>query len=77
VYLGKILDVTSQRDRAVNEYHQAQRTSDNTRGALDDVATYLQVPYPRPWFPGRKAAYCEKDPFRDWPIGGPPVRYPL
>src|SRR4051794_20307458 len=29
--LGKIFDLTGQRERAINEYHQAQRTKDNTR----------------------------------------------
>lgn len=46
VNLGKIFDITGQRERAVNEYHQAQRTKDNTRGALDDAEMYLQFPYP-------------------------------
>lgn len=46
VNLGKIFDATSQRDRALNEYKLAQRTNDNTRGALDEAALYLQFPYP-------------------------------
>jgi tetratricopeptide (TPR) repeat protein len=45
--LGKIFDMTGQRNRAVNEYIQAQRTKDNTRGALDEATLYLQIPYPR------------------------------
>jgi tetratricopeptide (TPR) repeat protein len=32
VNLGKIFDVTGQRDRALNEYRLAKRTKDNTRG---------------------------------------------
>jgi hypothetical protein len=47
VNLGKIFDLTQQRKRAINEYHQAQRTKDNTRGALDEAEIYLQLPYPR------------------------------
>jgi tetratricopeptide (TPR) repeat protein len=47
VNLGKIFDITAQRDRAINEYHQAQHTKDNTRGALDEAEIYLAVPYPR------------------------------
>jgi tetratricopeptide (TPR) repeat protein len=43
--LGKIFDVTSQRDRAVTEYKQALRTKDNTRGALDEAAKYIKAPY--------------------------------
>jgi len=34
-----------QRERAVNEYTQAQRTRDNTQGAQDEVAKYLKTPY--------------------------------
>lgn len=45
VQLGKIFDITNQRDRAINEYRQAQRTNDNTRGALDEAAKYLESPY--------------------------------
>jgi tetratricopeptide (TPR) repeat protein len=45
--LGKIFDMTGQRDRAVNEYKQVQRTQDNTRGALDEAAIYMQFPYLR------------------------------
>lgn len=45
VNLGKIFDITGQRERAVNEYTQAQRTHDNTRGALDEAALYMQFPY--------------------------------
>ena len=45
IYLGKVFDITGQRDRAVNEYTQAQRTRDNTQGAQDEVGKYLQKPY--------------------------------
>ena len=45
VYLGKIFDITGQRERAVNEYTQAQRTRDNTQGAQDEVSKYLRQPY--------------------------------
>jgi len=45
IYLGKVFDITGQRDRAVNEYTQAQRTRDNTQGAQDEVAKYLHQPY--------------------------------
>lgn len=48
VNLGRFFDVTGQRDRAVNEYKQAERTKDNTRGALDEAAKYLKTPYERP-----------------------------
>jgi tetratricopeptide (TPR) repeat protein len=44
--LGKIFDLSHQRERATNEYGQAQRTKDNTRGALDEAEIYLQLPYP-------------------------------
>jgi tetratricopeptide (TPR) repeat protein len=45
VNLGKIYDVTQQRDRAVREYRLAEQTKDNTRGALDEAAKYLKLPY--------------------------------
>jgi len=43
--LGKIYDVTNQRYRAIAEYKKAQQTNDNTRGALDEAARYLDSPY--------------------------------
>ena len=45
--LGKIFDITGQRDRAVNEYTQAQRTRDNTQGAQDAAAKLIKTPYER------------------------------
>jgi aminopeptidase N len=45
--LGKIFDVTGQRERAVNEYRQAIQTNDNTQGALDECRRYMQKPYER------------------------------
>ena len=47
ISLGKIFDITGQRDRAVNEYKLAAQTNDNTRGALDEAARYLKSPYER------------------------------
>lgn len=47
IQLGKIFDVTGQRDRAVNEYRQAVQTNDNTQGALNEARLYLQKPYKR------------------------------
>jgi len=48
IALGKIFDVTGQRDRAVNEYRQAVQTNDNTGGAVNEARKYLQQPYKRP-----------------------------
>jgi hypothetical protein len=45
VQLGKIFDVTGQRERATNEYRQAMQTNDNAEGALDEARKYLQQPY--------------------------------
>ena len=45
--LGKIFDVTGQRQRAVNEYTQVRRINDNTRGAVEEAEIYLQFPYPQ------------------------------
>ena len=47
VYMGKVFDVTGQRDRAVNEYQQAVRTKDDTQGALQQAQQYLKEPYTR------------------------------
>jgi aminopeptidase N len=48
IQIGKIFDVTGQRDRAVTEYREAIQTNDNTAGALNEARHYLQVPYKRP-----------------------------
>jgi len=45
--LGKIFDITGQRERAVNEYRQALQTNDNTQGALDEARRYMQKPFER------------------------------
>jgi tetratricopeptide (TPR) repeat protein len=47
VQLGKIFDVTGQRERATNEYRKALQTNDNTQGALDEARKYLSTPYER------------------------------
>ena len=47
INLGKIFDITGQRDRAVNEYNLAMRTKDNTQGAQEEAAKYLKTPYQR------------------------------
>ncbi len=47
INLGKIFDVTSQRERAMNEYTQAVRTKDNTQGAQEEAARYMKEPYQR------------------------------
>ena len=43
--LGKIFDITGQRERASNEYRQAIQTQDDTQGALEEARKYLQAPY--------------------------------
>jgi tetratricopeptide (TPR) repeat protein len=48
IQLGKIFDVTGQRDRAVNEYRQAVQTNDNTQGAVNEARLYLQKAYQKP-----------------------------
>ena len=45
--LGKIFDVTGQRERAVNEYRQAIQTNDNTQGALEESRRYMQKAFER------------------------------
>ena len=46
--LGKIFDITNQRERAVKEYRLAMYTNDNTRGALTEAEQLLQEPYKWP-----------------------------
>ena len=45
INLGKIFDITGQRERAVNEYRQAIQTNDNTQGAVNEARSLLQKPY--------------------------------
>ncbi|HUQ90740.1 MAG TPA: M1 family aminopeptidase [Bryobacteraceae bacterium] len=47
INLGKIFDITGQRERAVNEYNLALRTKDNTQGALEEAAKYAKEPFQR------------------------------
>ncbi len=47
IELGKIFDLTGQRDRAVNEYRLAVQTNDNTQGALNEARKYIATPYKR------------------------------
>ena len=47
VQLGKIFDITGQRERAVNEYRQALQTQDNTQGAMDEARKYIDKPFTR------------------------------
>lgn len=47
INLGKIFDVTQQRERAINEYTQAIRTKDNTQGAQEEANRYMKQPYER------------------------------
>jgi len=45
IALGKIFDITGQRDRAVNEYRLAVQTNDNTQGAVNEARASMQTPY--------------------------------
>ncbi len=48
IAIGKIFDLTGQRDRAVNEYRLAIQTNDNTQGAVNEARLYLQKAYKEP-----------------------------
>ena len=48
INLGRIFDVTSQRERARNEFQLAIRTKDNTQGAQEEAAKYIDKAYQRP-----------------------------
>ena len=45
IYMGKIYDLLGQRERAVNEYSNAQHMKDDTAGAQEEAQLYLQKPY--------------------------------
>jgi len=47
INLGKIFDITGQRERAVNEYRLAVQTNDNTQGAINEARALMQKPYQR------------------------------
>ncbi len=47
INLGKIYDVSGQRDRAVDQYNQAIRTKDDTAGAQTEAEKYIKAPYQR------------------------------
>ncbi len=47
IAVGKIFDLTGQRDRAIQEYRQALQTNDNTAGALNEARHWIQSPYKR------------------------------
>ncbi|MFZ0759547.1 MAG: M1 family aminopeptidase [Candidatus Sulfotelmatobacter sp.] len=51
IQLGKIFDITGQRERAINQYRQAIQTNDDTFGALEDARKYLQKPFQQPKSP--------------------------
>jgi tetratricopeptide (TPR) repeat protein len=48
IQLGKIFDITGQRERAINEYRQAVQTNDDTFGALEEARKYMQKAFERP-----------------------------
>jgi len=45
IYLGKIFDLTGQRERAVNEYSKAIELADDTGGAQAEARRYLNAPF--------------------------------
>ncbi len=47
IELGRIFDVTGQRERAVNEYRLAIQTNDNTQGAINEARQLMAHPYTR------------------------------
>jgi hypothetical protein len=47
IELGRIFDVSGQRERAVNEYRLAVQTNDNTQGAVNEARNLMTHPYKR------------------------------
>ncbi len=52
MYLGKIFDISGQRERAINEYDKAKKTNDDTGGAQAEADKYLKQPYKEDNTPG-------------------------
>jgi tetratricopeptide (TPR) repeat protein len=48
IKIGQIYDVSDQRERAMNEYRLAVRTKDDTAGALEEAAKYIEHKFERP-----------------------------
>jgi tetratricopeptide (TPR) repeat protein len=48
IQIGKIFDITGQRDRAITEYRLAIQTNDNTQGGVNEARQYLSKPYQAP-----------------------------
>ena len=48
IQIGKIFDVTGQRERAVREYQLAIETGDNTDGAINQARELLEHPFEWP-----------------------------
>lgn len=51
IYIGKIFDITGQRERALNEYERARATNDDTGGAQAEVERLIKEPYSEPGRP--------------------------
>jgi hypothetical protein len=51
IYIGKIFDITGQRERALNEYERARATNDDTGGAQAEVERLIKEPYAEPGRP--------------------------
>ncbi len=45
IYLGRIFDISGQRERAVNEYSKARQTNDETGGAQEEAEKLLKSAY--------------------------------
>jgi tetratricopeptide (TPR) repeat protein len=48
IQIGKIFDITGQRERAVREYQLAIQTGDNTDGAINQARELLEHPFEWP-----------------------------
>lgn len=48
IQIGKIFDLTGERDRAVNEYRLAMQTGDNSQGGVNQAEMYLRTPFKLP-----------------------------
>jgi hypothetical protein len=45
IQIGKVFDITRQRERAIAQYQLAVQTGDNTEGAVDEARELLEHPF--------------------------------
>ncbi len=65
IHLGRIFDGTGQHDRAMSEYREAQKTGDNTLGALDEANNYLKLAEHAIYLPPASRPLVNREPIQE------------